>query len=425
MNRLLAAAALLLLGACRSPVPSREAFWLGHGLEAVALVDTGAPLEQIGASVAPDTTDQVFTLERVIDLDITLSSDALAALASAPYTFVEASIVLDGEPMDGVGIRVGGKLGSYRALSGKTGFKVDLNFVDPSQRWHGLKRLNVKNMVQDYSFVHDRTAFQVYRAVGVPAPRVGYLWVSVNGEDYGLYSNVEATDELFLERNYGDPSGNLYDGDYWLAADWSTYTFIDFDAASQDLFHLDEGEDIGHADVHAVTEAIAAYGRGEGSWADTVGSRVDLAHHTAMMAAEFWTGQYDGYSNNKNNYRVYFDPESGLAQILPWDHDWAFYDAMPMTPQWGALSTGCWSDPTCQAQFLAAITALCTALTGVDLRADVDAAAALINPYAQVDPRKEFAYETILAYQDHLRGWISGRAGTLTATYGVPCDAPG
>ncbi len=412
---------------CRDRIPSREAFWLGAGEEPEEEgwgPDTGAPLELVPESVAPDTSGEVFTLDRVISLDITLSAEAIAALGSSPYNFVEGSIVLDGEPLDGVGVRIGGKLGSYRSFSGKPGFKIDLNFVDPGQRWHGLKRLNVKNMVQDYSFLHDRTAFQVYRAMGVPAPRVGYLWVTVNGESYGLYSNVEAIDELFLERNFADPTGNLYDGDYSLAPDWSSYTFIDFDTASQDLFHLDEGEDVGHADVHLVTEAIAAYGRGEGSWEALIGARLDLDHHLALMATEFWSGQYDGYSNNKNNYRVYFDPEDDLARILPWDHDWAFYDSMPMTPQWGALSTGCWNDATCQSRFLAAITEICSVVAGMGLRADVDAAAALINPYAQSDPRKEIAYETILAYQDHLRGWISGRAATLSATYGVECVSP-
>lgn len=424
--------ALVAAPGCASPIPSQRAFWLGagpaEGEEGAPggswSRDTGAPLEQIGESVAPDTSDEVFTVDRVLSLDITLSDEAIAALTADPYTFVEGSVVLDGDALDGVGLRIGGKLGSYRSFGGKPGFKLDLNFVDSDRRWHGLKRLNVKNMVQDYSFVHDRTAFMVYRAMGVPAPRVGYLWVTLNGATLGLYSNVEATDELFLERNYEDPTGNLYDGDYLLSADRSSYTFIDFNSASQDLFDLDEGEDVGFADVHAVTEAIAAVGRGEGSWQELVGARVDLDHHMAMMATEFWSGQYDGYSNNRNNYRVYFDPLDGLARISPWDHDWAFYDAMPMTPQVGALSTGCWSDADCKAAFLAEITEVCAVVAGMGLRAEVDAAVALIDPYVQADPRREIGYDTALAYQEHLRNWIAGRAATLAATYGVECVSP-
>ncbi|MBK8181056.1 MAG: CotH kinase family protein [Planctomycetes bacterium] len=184
--------------------------------------DTADGIESVpgtgGSGYDGTESADLYTLDRVISLDITLPDASVRALNADPYTYVEASITIDGETLDQVGIRIGGKYGSYRALSGKSGFKIDIDRYDNTQKWRGLERLVVKNMVQDYSFMHEYIAFQVYEAMGVPAPRVGYLWVTVNGEDYGLYSNVEALDDRFLARHFAEPTGNLYDGDYWLAA---------------------------------------------------------------------------------------------------------------------------------------------------------------------------------------------------------------
>lgn len=420
---------LLGLGGCGDDLPSRGAWWLVGGAadeeEAPdGRPDTGAPLERVVGSEEEDRSGEVFTLDRVLELELTLSAEAIAALSSSPYTFVEGALLIDGEALDGVGVRIGGKLGSYRGFSGKPGFKIDLDYGDPGRRWRGLERLNVKNMVQDGSFVHDFTAFQVYEAVGIPAPRVGWLWVRVNGEDFGLYSNVEAMDQLFLERRYAEPDGNLYDGDYSLAPDWSSYTFVDFNTSAQDLFDLDEGEDVGRADIHAVTEALDAVARGEGAFGELVGAKVDLDHHTRMMAVEFWAGQYDGYTNNSNNYRVYFDPADGLVRMSPWDHDWAFYDATPLSPALGRISIACWYDADCNAMFRAAVTEVCQTVAGLGLRAQVDRATELVNPYVAADPRKEVSADTAIAYQEALRAWISGRPATLAATYGVDCPAP-
>lgn len=367
-------------------------------------------------------SDYLFTIDRVIPLDITLPRESVESLNADPYTYVEGSIVIDGDELDDVGVRLGGKLGSYRTLSGKAGFKIDLNRYVDGQRYHGLERIVAKNLVQDASFVHERIAFAVYEAMGVPAPRVGYFWVTVNGKDFGLYANMEAIDDRFLERAYAEPDGNLYDGDYLLSADGSSYTLMDFNARTQDLMDLDEGEDVAHADVHTITDALSHVGRGD--FEDVMGGLVDLDHHVRFMAVEFWAGQYDGYSNYTNNYRVYFDPSDGLMRMSPWDHDWAFYDSTPLTPQYGALSIGCYNDETCRARYYAAVTEMCSTVAAMDLEAEIDEATDLLNPYIEADPRKEETTDGAIASQNALRLWIKRRPGILASTYGISCEAP-
>ena len=49
--------------------------------------------------------------------------------------------------------------------------------------------------------------------MGVAAPLCSYVYITVNGEDWGLYLAVEGVEESFLQRNYGKDYGELYKPD--------------------------------------------------------------------------------------------------------------------------------------------------------------------------------------------------------------------
>ena len=55
----------------------------------------------------------------------------------------------------------------------------------------------------------DYVSYEAFRAAGVPAPLTSYVWLTVNGEDRGLYMAVEDLSESFLERNHGG-AGVIY-----------------------------------------------------------------------------------------------------------------------------------------------------------------------------------------------------------------------
>ena len=76
----------------------------------------------------------------------------------------------------------------------------------------GLRRIILNNGVQDPTFLHEYLGYSVFRDAGVPAPRVGYATMHVNGEPYGLYLVVEAITQDFLGRWFENTKGNLYEG---------------------------------------------------------------------------------------------------------------------------------------------------------------------------------------------------------------------
>ena len=380
--------------------------------------DTGFPIEDVGETDPPaDDSAWIFTLDAVWQVDIQLSSEGIRSLNTDPWSYVSATVTFEGDTFEDVGVRLKGRIGSYRTLSQKAGFKVNFNEYGASRTLGGLEKISLNNMVQDYSMVHDRTAYLLYRAVGIPAPRLGYVWVRVNDEDYGLYTVMEAYDDVFLKRNYDDPDGNLYDGDYYYY-DNGSYTMLDFYSYLVPYFQQDEGEDVGFADLYAISDALDDHA-GRASFFDALNALVDMEQHTTYWATEIWVGQYDGYAYNKNNYRVYFDPSDGRADMFPWDHDWAFYSATPITSPQGRLTCYCKADATCHTLFYAALETVCDTADTLGLVEEVQAAAALINPYAQQDPRKEYSFSTIQSYQASLVSWIQTRSQILHDTSGL------
>ena len=59
----------------------------------------------------------------------------------------------------------------------------------------------------------DYLTYQMMGYFGVDAPLCSFVNITVNGENWGLYLAVEAVEESFLERNYGNDYGELYKPD--------------------------------------------------------------------------------------------------------------------------------------------------------------------------------------------------------------------
>lgn len=59
----------------------------------------------------------------------------------------------------------------------------------------------------------DYLCYQMMSKSGVASPLCSYVYITVNGEDWGLYLAVEGVEESFLQRNYGKNYGELYKPD--------------------------------------------------------------------------------------------------------------------------------------------------------------------------------------------------------------------
>ncbi len=418
----------LSLAGCASTLPrSVDEAHVDHEMEETEGPSTTDSLDSADPTVrleaVPDNTveeapaglrgtgDAVFAQDRVHLLELTISADGMASLSTSPYTWVQADIRYDGIAVNGVGVRIKGRLGSARSISGKPAFKLDFLEYGGTERLDGLEKLNINNMVQDCAKVKEFAAYGIHELTGTPSPRVAYTEVRVNGATKGLYSVVEAMDDVFLKTRFADPSGNLYDGDYELHPDRS-YTLVDFREGIDQLFLLDEGEDNGLSDIAAITAAAA----GSGTVEEDLGHLVDIDQLARFIAATAWTGHSDSYVYYSNNYRVWFDPSrDGRAVLLPWDPDWAFYRDTVLRRPYGILAARCIADTACMDKVRLAVDELDAALETSTLRARIGEMAALIDDSIRADPYREQSLGDIAWCQGDVDAWFDRRDAELSS----------
>ncbi len=387
-----------------------------------APVETAEPLvESETIEGMDDPAGWLFSDDEVHSIDIYFSEASATALNADPYTFVEGRVVVNGMEVESVGLRLKGKIGSFRTLSQKAAFKIDFNAYVPDQTFYGLKKLNLNNMTVDCSMLKEHMAYKVFRDMGLAAQRTGYAWVTVNEEPYGLYNILEQPNQELLERFYADPSGNLYDGKYIWYGGYS-YTLLDLRGDLAPLYEQEEGTDVDNADVIAVADAIPLYAGTDEFYAQ-LGELVDWDAVLTYWAAEQWVGHNDGYCLNRNNNYLYFDAADGKMEFIPWDMDYSHLNDSDWGMNWavpyGLLAMACHNDATCNAAWKEKAQLVVDTLDIDAYDADLLAWAALIEDYAEADPRKECSSTSVLYYQGYVRTFVKTRPDYMKLFWGL------
>ena len=153
---------------------------------------------------------------RVHTIDIVMDDwDELIENAMSEEYYA-ANAVIDGESYKNIGIRAKGNtsLSTVASLdSERYSFKIEFDQYDSSITYHGLDKLSLNNLIQDSTMMKDYLTYTMMNEFGVAAPLCSFVYITVNGEDWGLYLAVEGVEESFLERNYGSDYGELYKPD--------------------------------------------------------------------------------------------------------------------------------------------------------------------------------------------------------------------
>lgn len=126
------------------------------------------------------------------------------------------SLVIDGETYENVAIRGKGNTSLTQVEqygNSRYSFKVEFDHYDNALNYYGLDKLSLNNLIQDNTMLKDYLCYQLMGSFGVDAPLCSFVYITVNGEDWGLYLAVEGVEESFLQRNYGSDYGELYKPD--------------------------------------------------------------------------------------------------------------------------------------------------------------------------------------------------------------------
>src|SRR5207244_4305022 len=109
------------------------------------------------------------------------------------------------------GVRLKGSA-TYQSQEKKPSFAIKFNEFTSGLHFHGHTKIMLDNSHQDATCLSDAIGSEIFRSANVPAARVTFARVELNGRDVGLYVVEEAHNREFLSQYFKKSKGNLYEG---------------------------------------------------------------------------------------------------------------------------------------------------------------------------------------------------------------------
>ena len=271
----------------------------------------------------PGYVSRLFDGGRVHRVDIQVE-DWEAFLASAPEEeYIPATVEIDGEAFRQVGLRAKGN-NSLRLTAeyGLSRYSLKLEFdhyTDGS--YHGLDKLSLDASFQDNSYLKTWLVFDIMEFLGVPTPLRSFVWVTVNGQPWGLFLAVEEPEEAFARRNFGANHGQLYKPDYRSLAEENADVHLRYTTDEpEDYPGIFENAklDPSPADRQRLVDSLKILNSGE-----NLETAVDVEQVLRYFVGQVFVMNWDSYlGHTGHNYLLY--EEEGKLSMLPWDYNLAF-----------------------------------------------------------------------------------------------------
>lgn len=188
----------------------------------------------------------------------------------------------------------------------------------------GSRYLTLNNSIQDRSYIRQALGYRLLAEAGLPHSRCNYARVFVNGEligqgmggvnSPGIYVNAEPIMKRYIERNFGNMKGNLYELEH----------HDDFVRDRLDLIGVESlSEFENKADLLLAIDQITGHGLAGAA------EVIDLDQFIKLYAMEFYLKHWDGYAGNTNNTYIYNDVVAveapGIDNVkfamIPWGID--------------------------------------------------------------------------------------------------------
>ncbi len=118
-----------------------------------------------------------------------------------------AKVQIDGTTYQNVGVSYANNY-THQIDSKRNPWLLKLNLIDKKQNHQGYKTLAVSQALRDPSMVREVLGYEIARRY-MPAPRANYVNLTVNSVNKGVYVNIEAVDEAFIQKNFGGTEGSI------------------------------------------------------------------------------------------------------------------------------------------------------------------------------------------------------------------------
>lgn len=296
---------------------------------------------------------EVFRNDVVPRIDIYIHPDTLQWI----YNHVEsdkewrAHFVFDNgtirDSVPEIGFRLRGNTSRYAA---KKSFKVSFNTYHKKRTFHGLEKMNLNGEHNDPSVVRAKLCWDICRILEIPAPRSNHVRLFINGNFHGVYLHVEHIDEMFTQSRFGTQYGNLYKCLWpadlkYLGNNPELYKYSVNGRRAYELM-----TNRAYDDYSGLAEFIRILNTTSIALLSCELEKIfNVQEYLKVMAMDVFTGNWDGYIYNKNNFYLYHNPLSGQFEYIPYDLDNTFgIDWMNI--DWGTRNIYQWAPSNQQSE---------------------------------------------------------------------------
>lgn len=286
---------------------------------------TSVALAATTPAAQAQSADDLFDSSTLRELRLMVHSTDWAELKATfqENTFYPADLTWNGITVHNAGVRSRG-LGSRSPV--KPGLLLRFDRYASGQTFLGQRSLVLDNLTQDPSAMKEVLAMQLFRRVGLQAPREAFVRLYVNNVYLGLYAVVEDVATPYLQRTLGESSGTLYEYDWTF-----TYNF-DYLGSNLDnyrIFKAQTNTTRSTFDLYSPIEQMVrtANDAADDSFESAIAPYLDLQAFARHIAVENFISDDDGLLGfwGMNNFFLYKREGGSRFQIIPWDKDYTFW----------------------------------------------------------------------------------------------------
>lgn len=272
--------------------------------------------------------------------DDTRISDVYVELPADSLTWIMANVLSDHyframfiydygtgrDTIQNIGFRL---RGNTSRVSKKKSFKISFNEYVSGRRYQDVKKMNLNGQHNDPTLIREKLFYDSWYKAGLPERRTSFVRLYINHSYYGLYTNLEEFDKDWLQKVFGEKSGNLYKCTWpadlvYLGTDQQTYKNINSGSVTGGRAYDLQTNEIAD-DYSGLVDLITLLNQTpDAAFAALIAQKINIDGLLKAFALDVASGNWDDYMYNKNNYFLYQRSDNGKFEFITYDTDNTF-----------------------------------------------------------------------------------------------------
>ncbi|MDZ4668772.1 MAG: CotH kinase family protein [bacterium] len=228
--------------------------------------------------------------------------------------YAQAKITIDGIVMDSIGVTTKGNI-SWGHINNKKPLKINLNKYVSGKKYDGIKKFYLHNSYQDPSLMREKLTYDICKQMGLHSLRAAFAKVYINNVYWGVYTLLEAKDELY-KRGFNNKDAEVFEtldfGSPCVYNQSIPYWTVDNGNPTSTWPQL-----LKMTTILGTTPSI--------QYLDTVTKYFNLNDFLKYQAINVYLLNFDSYLQFNGNQLYLFDSIfEKRMQIIPWDFNASF-----------------------------------------------------------------------------------------------------